>query len=100
MAQIPTDSAFAGSIQLSTRSMSLEVKHPTADRSPRFMSATVLSASKQTPKNVMTGKETWMTSAAKRVGLRQISSGAPRARKEIPKRQTSAAFPNKVPQSM
>lgn len=91
----------AVSVHQSTCSLSPSINDQKLHQAPQFMSSTALSASKQTQKTAMTGKEKWTTSAAKRIGLRRITNGTPISRKEVLKQQPrSIAFPDKFGETL
>ena len=81
-------------------------------RSPHFMTPTLSSFKQSLSKNVTNDRTSspvpletldpetsnaWMKSAAKRVGLRRVKDGTPRATKDTPSQHAGAAnFPDKV----
>ena len=101
MATLLEYDATSSNTHPSSRTMSSGFQDTNVQNSPRFMSPTVLSASKQIPKTSIVNKGKWINSAAKRVGLKRVANSAPRSRKETMKQQTKGiAFPDKVSLSM
>lgn len=68
--------------------------------SPRFMSPTLLSTSKQTPTFRKAGKENLIALAVKRVGLRRVKNSTPLLRKDSTRLNNNVTLSNKVSQDM